>query len=41
MSMLTVAKDYRAVVRAQDRGEYLRPAPGMRELGGSRALILG
>jgi phosphoglycerate dehydrogenase-like enzyme len=41
MTMLTVAKDYPAVVRAQDRGEWLEHAPGTRELAGSRALILG
>ena len=41
MTMLAVAKDYRAVVRAQDRHEWLRTAPGTRELGGSRALVLG
>ena len=41
MTMLTVAKGYRAVVRAQDRGEWLGHAPGTRELAGSTALILG
>ena len=41
MTMLAVAKDYRAVVRAQDRHEWLRTAPGTRELAGSRALVLG
>jgi phosphoglycerate dehydrogenase-like enzyme len=41
MTMLTVAKDYSAVVRAQDRHEFLDEAPGTRELAGSRALILG
>ncbi|WP_241233459.1 D-2-hydroxyacid dehydrogenase [Altericroceibacterium xinjiangense] len=41
MGMLTVAKNYRAVVRAQDRHEWLQRAPGTRELAGSRALILG
>ena len=41
MIMLTVAKDYAAVVRAQDRGEWLEHAPGTRELAGSKALILG
>ena len=41
MTMLTVAKDYPAVVRAQDRREFLDDAPGTRELAGSRALILG
>jgi phosphoglycerate dehydrogenase-like enzyme len=41
MTMLAVAKDYPAVVLAQDRGEWLDDAPGTRELAGSRALILG
>jgi phosphoglycerate dehydrogenase-like enzyme len=41
MTMLTVAKDFSAVVRAQDRREFLENAPGTRELLGSRALILG
>jgi phosphoglycerate dehydrogenase-like enzyme len=41
MTMLAVAKDYPAVVRAQDRREFLEEAPGTRELAESRALILG
>jgi phosphoglycerate dehydrogenase-like enzyme len=41
MTMLTVAKDFPAVVRAQDRREFLDDAPGTRELAGSKALILG
>jgi phosphoglycerate dehydrogenase-like enzyme len=41
MTMLTVAKDFPAVVRAQDRREFLDQAPGTRELAGSKALILG
>lgn len=41
LTMLAVAKDYRAVVRAQDRHEWLAAAPGVRDLAGSRALILG
>ena len=41
MTMLAVAKDYPAVARAQDRGEWLEHAPGTRELAGSKALILG
>lgn len=41
MGMLAIAKDYRAVVRAQDRREWLSAAPGIRELTGSRALVLG
>jgi phosphoglycerate dehydrogenase-like enzyme len=39
--MLTMAKGYREVVRAQDRHEWLAVPPGTRELAGSRALILG
>lgn len=41
LGMLAMAKDYPAVVRAQDRGEWLRKPPGIRDLVGSRALILG
>ncbi|MCW1381438.1 D-2-hydroxyacid dehydrogenase [Novosphingobium sp. KCTC 2891] len=41
MGMLSVAKDYRDVVRAQDRHEWLTDAPGKVELAGSRALLLG
>jgi len=41
MTMLAVAKDYPAVVRAQDRHEWLADPPGIRDLAGSRALILG
>lgn len=41
MTMLAVAKDYPAVVRAQDRREWLSAPPGTRDLAGSRALILG
>jgi phosphoglycerate dehydrogenase-like enzyme len=41
LTMLAVAKDYPAVVRAQDRREWLQAAPGTRDLAGSRALILG
>ncbi len=41
MGMLTVAKGYREVVRAQDRHEWLGDAPGKAELYGSKALILG
>ena len=41
LSMLAVAKDYPAVVRAQDRHEWLDVPPGTRDLAGSRALILG
>ncbi|MCH7629928.1 MAG: D-2-hydroxyacid dehydrogenase [Proteobacteria bacterium] len=41
MGMLTVAKGYREVVRAQDRHEWLMESPGKVELAGSRALLLG
>lgn len=41
MGMLTMAKGYREVVRAQDRREWLTDSPGKRELAGSKALLLG
>ncbi len=41
MLMLSHAKGYRDVVRAQDRHEWLKDSPGTRELFGSKALILG
>lgn len=41
MAMLTLAKGYRAVVRAQDRHEWLQAPPGRAELYESRALIIG
>jgi phosphoglycerate dehydrogenase-like enzyme len=41
MGMLTIAKGYREVVRAQDRHEWLMDSPGKRELYGSKALLLG
>ncbi|WP_428682998.1 D-2-hydroxyacid dehydrogenase [Sphingopyxis sp.] len=41
MGMLTVAKGYREVVRAQDRREWLTDSPGKVELFGSKALLLG
>jgi phosphoglycerate dehydrogenase-like enzyme len=41
MGMLTIAKGYREVVRAQDRHEWLPDAPGKVELYGSKVLILG
>jgi phosphoglycerate dehydrogenase-like enzyme len=41
MGMLTTAKGYREVVRAQDRREWLMDSPGKRELAGSKALLLG
>lgn len=41
MLMLTHAKGYREVVRAQDRREWLLDSPGKRELMGERVLLLG
>lgn len=41
MAMLTLAKGYREVVRAQERHEWLVDAPGKVELYGSKALLLG
>ena len=41
MGILTVAKGYREVVRAQERREWLEDSPGKRELLGSKALLLG
>ena len=41
MAMLTIAKGYRDVVRAQDRNEWLMDSPGKVELYGSKALLLG
>jgi phosphoglycerate dehydrogenase-like enzyme len=41
MGMLTTAKGYREVVRAQDQREWLQDSPGKRELAGSKALLLG
>ena len=41
MGMLTVAKGYRDVVRAQDAHEWLIDSPGKVELFGSKALLLG
>ncbi|WP_088307548.1 D-2-hydroxyacid dehydrogenase [Novosphingobium sp. B 225] len=41
LGMLSFAKDYPAVLRAQGRGEWLKDAPGKRELFESKALILG
>jgi phosphoglycerate dehydrogenase-like enzyme len=41
MGMLTVAKGYRDVVRAQERREWLLDSPGKVELYGSKALLLG
>ncbi len=41
MAMLAFAKDYRAVMRMQDRREWPNDAPGKRQLAGSRALVIG
>ena len=41
MLMLTHAKGYAEVVRAQDRREWLLDSPGKRELAGERVLLLG
>jgi len=41
MGMLTIAKGYREVVRAQDRRQWLNEAPGKVELHGTKALVLG
>jgi len=41
LGMLAIAKNYPAVVRAQDTGQWLNAAPGIRDLAGSKALILG
>jgi phosphoglycerate dehydrogenase-like enzyme len=41
MGMLTIAKGYREVVRAQERHQWLTDAPGKLELDGTRALIVG
>ena len=41
LGMLAVARGYRDIVRAQDRGEWLDGPPATRELAGSRALIIG
>ena len=41
MGMLTVAKGYRQVVRAQERREWLIDSPGKVELFGTKALLLG
>ena len=41
MGMLTIAKGYRDVVRAQDRQQWLHDSPGKVELFGSKALLLG
>ena len=41
MGMLNIAKNYREVVRAQDRHQWLPDSPGKMELAGSHALMLG
>jgi phosphoglycerate dehydrogenase-like enzyme len=41
LGMLSMAKGYREVVRAQDRHEWLHEPPGKGELAGNRALIVG
>jgi phosphoglycerate dehydrogenase-like enzyme len=41
MAVLVAAKRYDAVVRAQDRREWPRDAPGKVELAGSAALVIG
>jgi len=41
MGMLAIARDYSAIVRAQDRGEWLTGQREIRELGEDRALVLG
>ena len=41
MAMLTVAKGYADIVRAQDRQQWLMDSPGKVELYGSKALLLG
>ncbi|KQM13086.1 D-2-hydroxyacid dehydrogenase [Novosphingobium sp. Leaf2] len=41
MGMLTMAKGWRTVVRAQDRYEWLSQPPGTRELLGAQVLVIG
>lgn len=41
LGVLTIAKGYRQVVRAQDRREWLFESPNNQELYGSRALVIG
>ena len=41
LGMLAAAKGFPAIVRAQDRGEWLPEPAGERDLAGSRALLLG
>jgi len=41
MLMLAFAKDYRSVMRAQERRDWLSDAPGKRQLAGSTAFVIG
>lgn len=41
LTMLSVARGYRQIVRAQDQGHWLTAPSAVRELGGSRALVIG
>ena len=41
LGMLAIARDYRAIARAQERGAWLHDHTTPRELAGSRALLLG
>ena len=41
MGMLALAKRFPAVLRAQDRREWLPDSPGKRQLAGSRTLVIG
>jgi len=41
MAILTMAKGWREVVRAQDRHEWLEKPPGCKEITGSKALVVG
>ena len=41
MAVLTMAKGFRSMMRAQERHEWLSQGPAQRELAGSRALLIG
>lgn len=41
LGMLAIMRDYRAIVRARDRGEWLSEPAELGELAGTRALLLG
>ena len=41
LGMLALVRDYRAIIRASDRGHWLEDAAEPREICGSRALLLG